>query len=106
MNPDQLLIVFLILAAVIVMICLARMWGADQDAELGRALRQAAGTDERAHQVVEETRVAVALEARLERELEERLTYKRRHEVLGRNVVPFRIVDRGRPLHFEPPGAA
>ena len=106
MTPDQLLFVFLILAAVIVMMCLARMWGADQDAELGRALRQAARTAERAHQVVEETRVATELEARLERELEERLTYKRRHTVLANNIVPFRIVSRGAPLRFEPPGAA
>lgn len=76
----------------------------ERDAYLGRKLREAAGTEERARQAIED--------ARMSRELAEALLARKAAAAFNRvhrpNVVRFapRVTSRGRPLHFEPPSAA
>lgn len=108
MSPEQLLTLFLILAAVVVMICLTFMWHADQDAELGRALREAAGSEHRARMAVESANLDRLLEQKFDGELAKAERRRATGHKLPSNVIRIapRILNRGQPVHFEPPGAA
>jgi hypothetical protein len=69
--------------------------------KLGRDLLKAAGSEKDALRAIEETRVQRELELRLQRELDNALTYR----VLNK-IRPFRIVSGGKPIRLEPPEAA
>lgn len=91
---DQLYTLVLVSAAVTVLICLAIMWHADHDAELGRDLREAAGSEEDALFAIDQARTD--------------------RKYLGKRIEPkvlhfppqLRIVRGGEPVQFPPDGAA
>lgn len=109
MTPDQLITIVLVLTALIVMICLAYMWHADQDAELGRELRAAAGSESGARMAIESANLDRLLSAKYENEFERAMRRGTRtlHNKLPRNVLRFPpITDRGREVKFTPNGDA
>lgn len=73
----------------------------EQDAWIGRRLREAAGSRVAIERAITETATQRQLEERCARELEQALRYPR-----VSNVTPFRIVERGKPTRFEPGDAA
>lgn len=106
MTPDQLFTALMIAAALTTLLALVAMCRyerdtvrAEADAIYGRRLREAAGSRAAIERAIVETATQRQLEERCARELEQALRYPR---VVG-NVTPFRIVERGRPIHFEPP---
>jgi len=92
--------VLIVAAAVICLICVAVMYHADKDSELGRELREAAGSESAARMAIESANLDRLLSKKFEGE------YGRAMRKPPRNVVPLRIVNRGQPVRFEPPGAA
>ena len=98
MNNDELFTLLMVLAAIITLAALCLMCRHEIDAYNGKRLRLAAGSRERIDLAIEETRVQRQLEARLQRELDQALTFRALHK-----VVPFRtlrVVSKGTPLNF------
>jgi hypothetical protein len=95
---NQLFTLLIVLAAVISITALCAMCRHERDAYDGKRLRLAAGSRERIDLAIEEVRIQRALEERLQRELDDALTFKRLDK-----VTPFRqlrVVSKGVPVHF------
>lgn len=108
MTPD-LFTLLMVAAAVIVIFALCLMYRWECDAMLGKALREAAGSEKAARMAIESANLDRLLSKKYENEFERAMRRGTRtlHNKLPRNVLRFPpITDRGRPIHFEPPGAA
>ncbi len=102
MTFDQLFALVLVVAAVIVAICLAHMWRADLDAEIGRELRLSAGSAAGVRMAIESANLDRLLEQKFDR-----VMAKLPHR-LPANVARIapRILNRGRVVRFEPTDGA
>lgn len=105
MTNDQLFTLMMVAAAVIVLIGLTYMWHADHDAQLGRELRNAAGSESAARMAIESANLDRLLSQKYQTEFERAMV--RQPNKLPRNVLRFpQITNRGNPVRFEGPGAA
>lgn len=78
------------------------------DAYLGRELRRAAGSESAARMAIESANLDRLLSKKFDGELEQAQRRRATGHRLPPNVVRLvpRILNRGKPMHFEPPGAA
>ncbi len=72
----------------------------ERDAWLGRELRKAAGSESRARMAIESANLDRLLEQKFDRVM------AKLPNRLPANVVPFRILNRGQPVRFEPTDGA
>jgi hypothetical protein len=81
----------------------------ERDAVLGKALRKAAGSESAARMAIESANLERLLRQKYDGETDKTMSRGfRALERLPHNVVRLapRVTSRGKPLHFEPPGAA
>lgn len=105
MNHD-LFTLLMVGAAVVVLVALCFLYRQEHEAQLGRMLLEAAGTEHAARMAIESANLDRLLNLKFEGEVDK--AKRRKASRLPANVVRLvpKITNRGREVHFTPDGAA